>query len=555
MHRFAVAATTAVLTLTASAMAAGALPLPAAADAPSTGVPTYYSAPSGYAVVNYGVTVDGSGDVWFSASGPARGSQPTPSLIRLHPASAVAGTAAGTTTVATPDPSPVGCCANQMRSVAFSAHDGRLYYVRSDGAYGSLVPSAPAPATTISTGTAAGGVDLWDVATAPGGGAWITEKTTSNVAPYPGARIAQITDGGLTEGPNVAVQGGATTLTSSRYDAKPSGITVAADGTPWFVEEDPGTPGYRIASYTGGATYNEYAVTPCEAQNPCSGSYSGRGLTDVAAGGDGGLWFTNRLNKKIGRLDPGSGTMTQYTLASISPSLVGGSPSQIAAAPDGSLWVSVSGPPNALVHVVPGSGSASATATVTSLGSVQPLGLTVTATDVWFGTVGSDLGRLPLAPSQTTPTTPTAPTQSTGTTTGTTTPTTPAPVALTPVSVGQAQLSKPRADDGEVTANQICLGPPTARCTVIYRVSEHEYVPGFRSGVAKPRPRTLAKKSVVLTGGQSAKVKIRLNGLGRRILAARGRLKVDVLVSERQPDGSLRKLSTSTLTVRAPERS
>ena len=103
-----------------------------------------------------------------------------------------------------------------------------------------------------------------------------------------------------------------------RYDAKPSGIAVDAGGKPWFVEEDPGNPGYRIGTYSGtGTHYDEFSVAPCEATNPCSGSFSGTGLTDLAIGPDGGIWFTNVINHKFGRFDPDTHQMVQYTMASL----------------------------------------------------------------------------------------------------------------------------------------------------------------------------------------------------------------------------------------------
>ena len=50
-----------------------------------------------------------------------------------------------------------------------------------------------------------------------------------------------------------------TTLDPLRYDAKPKGIDVGADGTPWFAEADAGNPGYRIGTAKGASGYTEYS--------------------------------------------------------------------------------------------------------------------------------------------------------------------------------------------------------------------------------------------------------------------------------------------------------
>src|ERR1700712_1667588 len=310
---------------------AGAMALLVGAPSAGAVTPEYFTFPAGYSVSNFGVTADGAGNVWFTAQGPSHVSaqsatQPTTSLARLVPAQAAAGTSGGISFFPLPDPTPVNCCANQVRSVSYNKVDGKLWYVRDDGGLGYARPedlTTPGSSNDIAVTSLPGYVDLWDTAPSPSGGIWLTEHSASNVGPtYYGDRIAYYNGGPPVEGPNVAIQNGNTAINSLRYDAKPSGIAVDGSGLPWFVEEDAGNPGYRIATYPGqGSTYQEWSVSPCEGTSPCSGSFTGQGLTDVTAAPDGAMWFTNALNRKIGRFDPVTQQMTQYTTASIAPTL------------------------------------------------------------------------------------------------------------------------------------------------------------------------------------------------------------------------------------------
>ncbi|MCW2985872.1 MAG: hypothetical protein JWR63_3442, partial [Conexibacter sp.] len=376
------------------AAALGLLTLTLCATAPAAPAPEYFPFPAGSSVSNFGVTSDDAGDVWFTAQSPPNGSQPVASLARLIPSQATPGTSNGIAFFPTPDPADVNCCANQVRSVAFNPSDHKLYYVRDDGNVGSGRPAdlVPGTSTGMSSYELPGYVDLWDVAAAKGPGAWFTEHSSSNVFPYYGARVGFYGGGAPTEGPNVAIQNGNTSLNSLRYDSKPAGVAVDRNGLPWFVEEDPGNPGYRLASWAGtGDVYQELQVTPCEGTAPCSGSYTGTGLSDLAIAPDGGIWFTNVINKKFGRLDPDSHTMTHYTMASIG--LAAGSPRQIAAAPDGTLWMTsmqgyTNATSNAIVQIRPAATPTDApTATVYKTStSAPPLGIGADrAGNIWFG--------------------------------------------------------------------------------------------------------------------------------------------------------------------------
>jgi streptogramin lyase len=531
--------------------------------------PEYFTFPAGYGVDDWGVTSDGAGNVWFTAKGPshvspASDTQPTPSLGRLIPAQASPGTSNGIAFFPLPDPTSVNCCANQARGVTFNPADGKLYYVRDDGGIGSALPSALVPGTTtgFSASTLPGNVDLWDVAPSPAGGVWFTEHSASNVGPsYYGERLAYY-NGSVAEGPNIAIQDGGSGLSPTRYDPEPAGVAVDKAGRPWFVEEDASDHGYRVATYGGaGDHYDEYMVSPCEGTTPCSGSNTGQALTDVAIAPDGGIWFTNYLNRKLGRFDPASHQMVQYSLAAIDPSLAGGLPWHIIAAPDGTLWVTVrpssyGGPGNAIVRIVP---SATPTGTVTLLPTdAFALGIGAdNAGNIWFATSDNKLGRLvgvvgvtPVPPADpgtgvTPPPTPAAPVNP---------PSTP-PVVLKPVSIGTSTLTPPQTDNGAVNTNQICVGPPEARCSLVYLIKEHEYVTGFPSSVNKKhkkhQPRLLGTKTVTLHGGQKAKVTVKLNKLGKRILKGKHKLKIDFSATQKLANGKTKTVTKKTLTLRS----
>jgi hypothetical protein len=539
--------------------------------------PDYYPFPTGHSVSNVGVITDGAGYVWFSAQSPTPpgGAQPAASLARLIPSQASPNTSNGITFYPTPDPPSPSCCATQVRSLSYSKKDNKIYYVRNEGSIGTVDPNAVAAGTSagMSFTHLPGYQDLWDVAAAPNGGAWFTEHSYSNVGPtFYGDRIGFFNGGGVTEGPNVAIQNGATSILSSRYAAQPAGIAVTDDGRPWFVEESSGSPGYRVATWNGtGDSYDEYLISPCEGVSPCSGSNTGTGLTDVTIAPDGGIWFTNVLNKKFGRMDPDTHIMEQYTMASLG--LGAGSPRQITTAPDGTLWMTSSqgytaATSNALVRIVP---TETPTATVYKTSPTNPpLGVGAdNAGNIWFGTaspsppgkVGRLAGVVGDAPD---PDPEPGPGPGTGGTGGGGTtpppvvapapPATP-PIILKPATIGQAKLDPPQTGNGAINTNQICVGPPEARCSLIYLIKEHEYVTGFPSAANKKRkkhqPRVLGTKTVTLNGGQKAKVTVKLNKLGKRILKGKHKLKVVFSATQKLANGKTKTVTRKTLTLRS----
>lgn len=539
--------------------------LPATAGAAVA--PEYFTLPAGYDASSWGVTADEQGNVWFGGKAPNHPrpsdpaeQQPTPALLRLVPAQAVPGTSNGITGYPTPEDAAVTCCGNQLRSVVYNVTDHKLYWVRSDGHLGWGDPATfqPGGSTGMFTYRLPGNQDLWDVAAAQGPGVWFTEHSYSNVGPaFYGDRIAFSTGGAPLEGPNVAIQDGNTAINGQRYAAQPAGIAVDGSGRPWFVEENPGGPGYRIATWSGtGSHYDEYLLCATPVPSPCSGSNTGIGLSDVAAGGDGGLWFTDVLKKEFGRFDPDTHQFTRYTMASIG--LPQGEPRKLASAPDGSVWMtsyqSLGGTSSALVRIVPPAVPGQQPGySVFPLGGTTALGVGVDrAGSVWFTTstsgTSTKVGRLadvvgvpagPPAPGPAAAPVPPVVTQPTA--------------VLTPATAGTARLEPPQVGNGAINTNQICVGPPEAKCSVIYMVREHEYVTAFPSAkkkAKKKKPRTLATKAVTLKGGESREVTIKLNKLGMRILKGQGKVKVDYVVTQKLAGGKTKTLSRKTLTMR-----
>ncbi len=209
---------------------------------------------------------------------------------------------------------------------------------------------------------------------------------------------------------------------------------------------------------------------------------------------------------------------------------------------------------NAIVRVVPSGidGTPPATTVYKTGLDDPPLGIAADDSgNIWFGdgnATSSKLGRLAgvvaVAPPGGGPQPPVT------TPPGTTTP--------TPALVGTLKLTPVQTGNGAIDTNQICVGPPESRCTVIYRIREREYVPGFGGASAwaaakkkAKKPRVLATKKVTLRGGQKAKVSVGLGTLGRRILAKKRRLRVVFTATQQLADGKTKVIYQKTLTMTA----
>jgi streptogramin lyase len=515
------------LHLSALAVLAGLL-LGSTAEA-TAATPEYFFLPSGIAT-EVGIATQPDGTVWFPAN---RSASHTPGIGRLEPAEASPGTSNGVSVFPTPEPpaEPYPCCANDVRSVAVDAAHNRVWFVQSEGVVGYAETEKVVSGTSQGMkATRAGDEELWDVAFSPSTDlAWFTEHGFSNVSPYPGERIASIDESlNLHELPNLAIQNGggpAEPEFELRYDPEPSGITTDSAGKPWFAEES-GDTGWRLGTAPASGEigpYTEYELESCPSLDGCIAP------TDTAIAPDGSVWYTT-TNNEVGRLNATHTEFQNFSVAAIDPTLSVGKVERITAAPDGTIWVSESGffgrgGANALVRIVPG---AVPTATVYHLGSGNaPYAIAAdTKGNIWFTaktetSAPEAVGRLAgvVGASLVTETTQTS---TSVTSTTTTSPMSPTEKALTPVSRGTAKISPPIPKGNSVTAEQICIGPPSQPCAVVYLLSAGEYVTGFpgtKASIAKKRRGVvIGRTAVTLHGGQRRKITVKLNAAGMRLL-------------------------------------
>ena len=531
-----------------------------------------------------GITSDASGNVYFT-TGDANGVN-MPRIGRFDPKQGAAGTSAGITLW----PTPLGatCCATQVRSLDFDDDAGRLWFVRSDGTYGFgeasvLASGGPSP---FHTAVHPQQIGLYGVAYDPKTKrTWIAENGESNVQTppgsgfFPGQRMAS-TDSGLalSEGKNLAQQLDEPVLNPMRYPADPIGAAPDGNGEVWFAESNPGNPGWRIG-HTKGSGYEEYQL-PCNGGSPCSGSNTGTGVYDVTVAKDGKVWFANRLNNSVGRLDWANNTFTMFPMATFDASLASATPLQIRAAPDGSIWVAENRSPyvqqtaNAVVRLIPGDPVAApdtVTATVFKTGNDAPLAIEPTAGgDVYFtlstATAPGKLGRISGAVAVS-PGGGGAPGGETPSGGGTPAPpgavATPGATVVVKGTPSVAKILPPTSDS--VSVRQICVGPPQDKCALVYLLDSHEYVTGFpgtkeQLGLAaapkKKKPKTveLGRTEATLNGGETKDVKVSLSKKAKALLAKKMKLKVTLRVMEKQPDGTLKKVSSKEITFKAPKK-
>jgi streptogramin lyase len=521
-----------------TAVACLLLGIPAGAAAAT---PEFFSMPSGIAT-EVGIAVQPDGTVWFPAN---HGASHTPGIGRLVPAEASAGTPSGISVFPTPTPAaePYPCCANAVRSVAADAAHDRVWFVQNEGVVGYAEADKVVSGTSDGmSATRVGDEELWDVAFSPSTNlAWFTEHGFSNRPPYPGERIASIDENlNVHELPNLAIQNGGEPVEpefSFRYDPEPSGITTDLSGKPWFAEES-GDSGWRLGTApAGGATgpYTEYELESCPTLDGCIAP------TDTAIAPDGSVWYTT-TNNEVGRLNATHTEFQNFSMASIDPAFAERKAARITAAPDGTIWVSESGfyghsLANALVRIVP---SAVPTTTVYQLGANAPYALAADAKgNLWFTATAEagdsgEIGRLAgvvggsLVTEVPTGTGTTTTTTGTSSTTSTTPATSPSEKPLTPVSRGAAKISPPIPKGSSVTAEQICIGPPSQPCAVVYLLSAGEYTTGFpgtKASVAKKRRGVvLGRTSVTLHGGQRRKITVKLGAAGMRMLKQKHKL-------------------------------
>jgi len=143
-----------------------------------------------------------------------------------------------------------------------------------------------------------------DIAVGPDGNLWFAETT--------GNKIGRITPSGA-----IAEFGGLPAA------SRPTAVTGGPDGNVWFTERALTSPSGRIGRITGSGAITNY---------PLPSMSNGHPLT-ITAGADGALWFTESPGNRIGRLEPVSGAVTEYTVPTLQSA-----PWEITAGPDGNLW-------------------------------------------------------------------------------------------------------------------------------------------------------------------------------------------------------------------------
>ena len=244
------------LVLAVSAVLAALTPATAAAATPE-----YFPLPESRGM-NIGMVADPSGNVWFGAK--HRHLHRPPELARLTPTLSAPGTSNGIAYFQTPKAVGEGCCAFDPRRRLRPRQTADLVHpqhgrerLRKTG------EMSPGTASGIQVAITPGAPNLGGIAVAPGGTAWFTETRPATSRPTMRATGSRPRTAAWSS-PSIRTSGTRPAAeNSSRYDARPDGVTIGKDGAPWFVEDTPGIPGYRLAKVAGGQ-YEEYQVKPCE---------------------------------------------------------------------------------------------------------------------------------------------------------------------------------------------------------------------------------------------------------------------------------------------------
>ncbi|HTV33359.1 MAG TPA: hypothetical protein VME69_09725 [Methylocella sp.] len=166
----------------------------------------------------------------------------------------------------------------------------------------------------------------------PDGNLWFTEVESNRIG-----RINPWT-GKITEF-SEGLSHGSKCQSSISAGAGPFGITVGHDGNLWFTEFCGDRIG-RINPWTGKITEFSKGLSPGNNCRPAvTKTTVGTFPSYITEGLDLRLWFTEFCGNKIGAIDPWTGTITEYSTG-ISPSVAppGSGPDGITTGPDGNIW-------------------------------------------------------------------------------------------------------------------------------------------------------------------------------------------------------------------------
>jgi streptogramin lyase len=236
-----------------------------------------------------------------------------------------------------------------------SGPDGNLWFTE-DGTnkIGMITPAGAISEFNVPTASAG----LTGIAAGSDGNLWFTEE--SNRA----EKIGRITTAGaITEFPLPTTS------------LQPIFIAAGPDGNLWFTEEGASTN--KIARITTAGVVTEFPV-------PTSNAAVG----GIAAGPDGGVWFTEDIGGKVGRIDPSTDVITEFSVPATSPL------SRIAAGQDGNLWFTEGGPLSNVVDRITPTGTLTTFNVPTSNAIVSGVAPGVDG-NIWFTEqAGNKIGRL-----------------------------------------------------------------------------------------------------------------------------------------------------------------
>ncbi|MEA2375415.1 MAG: hypothetical protein QOD53_1878 [Thermoleophilaceae bacterium] len=254
----------------------------------------------------------------------------TPLDIVTGPDGALWITDSGANAIERIDPSTPGSVAGYTLGITGSPQDiavgpdNRIWFTEADN--DKIAYQDPNDAThTSHETTSKGGAssEPFGLVRGPDSRLWYTERTTGDVVAAnvsnPATLSQSYTTGitpasqprGIVVGPDGFIwftedgaskiaklnpaTGAVTEYATPTANAKPTGITVGADGALWFAENlggGAGQPG-AIGRVTTAGAIEEFPLTPL-------GSNSG--VSDVSAGPDGNIWFTEFIDDEVGRI-------------------------------------------------------------------------------------------------------------------------------------------------------------------------------------------------------------------------------------------------------------
>ncbi|HVS45491.1 MAG TPA: hypothetical protein VMS32_02385 [Verrucomicrobiae bacterium] len=225
---------------------------------------------------------------------------------------------------------------------ALYANDTLSFFAPSQSATLNLTEANAPNSVTYTTTPSAGCVGVVGVGTVSGTGASANVTATSGATTSAtGCTLAladslgtntQIVASATNTGSGGIITVPATVITEYALPTNPSvpsQVAAGPDGNLWFTENS----GDKIGKITTTGTITEYQVPSVDA-----------GPQGIAAGPDGNLWFTESGDRftgssqnKIGKITAG-GTITEYQIPTLNVGLPG-----IAAGSDGSLWFTLQG--------------------------------------------------------------------------------------------------------------------------------------------------------------------------------------------------------------------